>query len=36
MSQFGGTAHFNDRVTAHARKDLPLLQANMTVATNRL
>jgi magnesium transporter len=32
MSQFGGTAHFNDRVTAHARKDLPLLQANMTVA----
>jgi magnesium transporter len=33
MSQFaGGTAHFNDSVLLHARKDLPLLQAGMTVA----
>ena len=31
MSEFG-SAHFNDPVTAHARKDLPLLQADMTVA----
>src|SRR3954462_3860968 len=31
MSQFG-SAHFNDPVVAHARKDLPLLRADMSVA----
>jgi len=31
MSQFG-TAHFNELVIAHARKDLPLLRADMSVA----
>ena len=31
MSQFG-TAHFDEPVIGHARTDLPLLRANMTVA----
>ncbi len=31
MTQFG-TAHFNDSVLVHARKDLPLLRASMRVA----
>lgn len=31
MTQIG-SAHFDDPVIAHARRDLPLLQANMTVA----